>query len=334
VFRALESVTLKTGEVVEAGVVVGPDLDWADRLADLLSHKGSTWQYGNEMALRHDIGIDALFYVLHRDGEPFVNMMNIEYRGVGLFGHVYTRPEDREQGAASGLMPQVMADFRRRDGRALYLGTGYDGHPYRMYAKNGFAGFEPRSGYMGYYTNSEEHFYKAYFEGTAVIEKLDWPNWPASIPLFAGNFPGTVRSIVMGATGRYSTEGPMIPLQRDETQRPEMGLGTRTAILKIPETGAVAGLATYGANPLWRGSWTVDLYCHPNYWEQGDDLLAAVEIQPAERLLAYCDAGFEPKERILKRAGFEPVVTYRKRVAADYARTRHVDVTEWQKTSL
>ena len=25
--------------------------------------------------------------------------MTIEYRGVGLLGHVYTRPEDRRQGA-------------------------------------------------------------------------------------------------------------------------------------------------------------------------------------------------------------------------------------------
>jgi hypothetical protein len=81
------------------------------------------------MALRHDLGLDVFYYILHRDGVPFTNMMNIEYRGVGLYGHVFTKPEDRQKGAASALMPMLMDDFRARGGKALYLGTGYDSHP-------------------------------------------------------------------------------------------------------------------------------------------------------------------------------------------------------------
>ena len=330
-YRAIEEVTLKDGSKVEAGVVVGPDLDWADRVEELLGHKGEIWRWGNERVLRNDLGVDVFYYILHRDGQPFANMMNIEYRGVGLFGHVYTKPEDRQNGAASALMPLLMEDFRQRGGKALVLGTGYDSHPYHLYAKNGFVGLEPTSGTMAYYTGSEADFYDEYFKGETQIEALAWRHWPASIPVFAGDYDVVVRAMTMRATGRYSTEGPMIPLLKDGERRPGMGLGTGTAVLEIPETGAVAGLATYGLNPLWRGTWTVDLYCHPDHWDRGEELLNTLEIQPAERLLAYCDAGFEPKEQILRCLGFEPLATYKDRVAADHARTRPVDVTEWEK---
>lgn len=332
-YRDLETVRLKDGTEVQAGVVVGPDTEWADRVEELLSHKGSTWRWGNEMAMRHDLGIDCLYYILHRDGEPFANMMNIEFRGVGLFGHVFTKPDERQNGAASALMPLLMDDFRSRGGQMLLLGTGYDSHPYHLYAKNGFVGLEPTSGYMAYYADSEDAFYRRWFtDGEAVVEQLTWRHWPGAIPLFSAPNPVTVRSMGMRATGRYSVEGPMIPMLEDEhVTRPKMGLGTRTAVLEIKETGAVAGLASYGRNPLWRGAWTVDLFCHPDHWDRGRELYEAMEIQPAERLLAYCDAGFEPKEKVLREVGFEPLVTYKDRVAVDHARTRYVDVTEWEK---
>ena len=331
-YRELEPVTLKNGERVEAGVVVGPDLDWADRVEGLLSHKGEIWLWGNEMTLRHDLGIDALFYILHRDGVPFANMMNIEYRGVGLYGHVYTEPEDRRQGAASALMPMLMEDFRARGGKALFLGTGYDSHPYHLYAENGFVGLEPKSGQMAYYAESEEAFYSEYFGHLATeTSRLGWAHWPASIPLFAGDFKGTIRSTVMRLTGKASTEGPMIPLERDEIEKQEKGEGPRSVVLSLPETGAVAGLATCGPHPLWSGACTLDIYCHPDHWRQGFELLSTIEIPPAERLLAYCDSGFQEKEEVLSEAGFKPIATYKNRVAADRARTRFVDVREWEK---
>jgi GNAT superfamily N-acetyltransferase len=283
------------------------------------------------MVLRNDLGLDVFYYVLHRDGEPFTNMMNIESRGVGLFGHVFTKPEDRQQGAAGALMPLLMEDFRSRGGQALYLGTGYDSHPFHLYAKNGFFGVEPRSGLMAYYLDSEAAFYASYFQGEAEIETLKWTHWPAADPLFTGNFKGTVRSTVMRIMGRSSTEGPMIPLERAEIKRQEDGEGPRSVVLPIQETGAVAGFATFGRHPLWSGTWTVDVYCHPEYWDQGTELFATMEFPPAERLLAYCDSGFDEKEKVLKEAGFEPITTFENRVAADEARTQFVTVREWEK---
>lgn len=330
-YRTIETVTLNNGDRVEAGVVIGPDSEWADRVEDLLSHKGEIWRWGNEMALRHDLGLDVFYYVLHRDGEPFTNMMNIEFRGVGLFGHVFTKPEERQNGAAGALMPLLMEDFKQRGGKALFLGTGYDSHPYHLYAKNGFVGLEAMSGTMACYTESEAEFYESYFSGDCEIQRLDWAHWPASIPLFAGAFDVAVRSSVMRLYRRSSTEGPMIPLERDERERREKGEGTRTTVLANNATGAVAGIATFGSNPLWPDTTTVDLYCHPQFWEHGGELLDTLELPASHRLVAYCDTGLAEKEGILKAAGFIETATYRDRVPADVAKTRYIDVTEWER---
>ena len=111
-YEKLDDVTLKTGEKVELGVVMGPDLEWADRIdADLLAHKGGVWQWGNEKVLRESLEMEAYFYILHRDGTPFANVMNIEYKGVGILGHVYTRPEERQQGACAAIFRGLMPHF-------------------------------------------------------------------------------------------------------------------------------------------------------------------------------------------------------------------------------
>ena len=101
-----------------------------ERIEALLGHKGEEWQWQNSRCARDDLGIDVYYYILHRDGVPFANMMTAECAGVGHFGHVWTRPEDRRKGAADQLMGLQMEDFRGRGGRALYLGTGFDSAAY------------------------------------------------------------------------------------------------------------------------------------------------------------------------------------------------------------
>ena len=162
-YQKLGVVKLKSGEAVEAGIVRGPDPSWAQRLVKLLWHKGDPWNWQNAQVLERDLGLDACFYVLHRDGEPFANLMTIELNGVGLFGHVWTQPADRQQGASSGLMRLQMQDFVVRGGQALFLGAGYGSVAYNMYASFGFVGIEAESGYMAYYTKPQAEFEANYF---------------------------------------------------------------------------------------------------------------------------------------------------------------------------
>ncbi|MCZ6633582.1 MAG: hypothetical protein O7G87_09270 [bacterium] len=332
-YERLDVVKLKSGEEVELGVVMGPDLDWADRIdEDLLGHKGPAWRWGNRQVLTEELDLEAYFYILHRDGVPFANVMNIEYQGIGILGHVFTRPEDRRQGACSKTFEQLMPHFRSRGGRVLILGTGFDSHPYHIYRSFGFEGIEPKSGIMAYYTDSQAAFEEAFFaDGPVAVERLGASHYPVTPILFVGVFPGTVRSATMHLFGCSSSEGPLIPLLRDELERVEQDQGVRTAVLKQQETEAVVGIATYDRDAVWPGTCLVDVYCHPNFWGQAGNLLSRIDLPEMHRYVVYCDAGFEAKEQVLTEAGYQRVATLEEWVPADRAVSRFVDVGVWEK---
>ena len=330
-YQDLDPITLKSGEAVQAGVVHGPDLEWASRIETFLSHKGPPWHWGNGQVLRTGTGLDAFFYLLHRNGDPFANIMTIEHRGVGLLGHVYTRPEDRRQGAATQLMALLMDHFRQRRGQALFLGTGYDSPAYHIYRAHGFASIEPESGQMAYYTTSLEEFEEAYFApGETAAEPAGWLHWPASTPLFAGDSPGVVRGAGLGLWGRRTTEGPFLPLLQDQLERSANGLPPRALALVQQATRAVVGLAMWSDHPLWPDACLVDLYCHPDFWDAGTALLQALEIPARPTRVACCDAGLHPKAEVLRAAGFRCSATLSQRVAADRRESGRVDVEVWE----
>jgi GNAT superfamily N-acetyltransferase len=325
-------VKLKTGEAVQMGVVIGPDLQWQERLVKLLAHKGNDWSWQNAEVLRADLGIEARFYIVHRDGDPISNILIAELAGVGILGHVFTRPEERQKGSMGQLMARQMSDFRARGGKALFLGTGFDSHPYHMYESFGFRGIEAQSGYMEFYTTSKEDFEAQYFaKGKAEIEPLDWTHWPASPALFMADVPGRVRCAPEEMFGRGSTEGPFVPLLRDQAQRREKNLPPRAVALRSKRTRAVVGLAMWGNHPLWPDTRLVDVFCHPNFWRKGKELLAALELPPADRCIAYGDAQCPQKHRVLRALGFRKVGKFVRRLAANRAKTDFVDVIEFEK---
>jgi hypothetical protein len=334
VYEKLNEVELKGGERVELGRVRGPDLDWAARIEALLLHKGPLWNWQNSAVLRRELGLDAYFYVLHRDGEPLANMMTVEHGGVGHFGHVWTRPEDRRKGAASLIMDAQMADFKRRGGQALFLGTGYDSAPYHIYAARGFVGLEAESGYMAYYERDEAAFYADYFAASPVeIRDLAWCDWPASAALFLADFPGVVRCPSIGLLARSSTEGSFLTLLEEAEKRRLDGEGERVRVLVSSRTGAVSGLALWAWDAQWPHTCQIDLYCHPQYWPQAGELLQSLAVPRAERYVVYADALCREKGEVLAAAGFARTATHAQRVAADRARRQWVDVEVWETRS-
>ncbi|MBI5092206.1 MAG: GNAT family N-acetyltransferase [Candidatus Hydrogenedentes bacterium] len=322
------SVTLKSGETVEVGCVQGPELAWAERIEKLLGHKGDVWRAQNSEILRNDVGIEAYFYILHRDGVPFSNIMTVEVNGVGILGHVWTDPEDRRKNATTLLMERQMAHFRERGGKALFLGTGFDSPPYHIYERFGFRGIEDHSGSMDYYASSKSIFEGWYFApGPAELEPLSWKHWPASPALFLGAFPGVVRSAPMKLIGRRSTEGRLLPLLRELAD----GKPARAVALRSRETTAVLGMAVWDWDPLWRDACLVDVYCHPDHWSRADELLAALELPQAARYVAYTDPECAMKCELFRRAGFRSVVTLPQWTPGDSANTHRVDVTLLEK---
>ncbi|MCC7261562.1 MAG: GNAT family N-acetyltransferase [Candidatus Latescibacteria bacterium] len=331
-YTALGTVRLKSGEQVEAGVVLGPDPEWAERVEQLLGHKGPIWQWGNSAAVRRELGIEARYYLLHRQGTPLANISTFTHRGVGHFGHVWTRPEDRRQGAASQLMGLQMAHFRQTGGQALFLGTGYDSAPYHIYASHGFVGLEPKSGNMEFYTGAKAAFEVEFFaKGVVHEDEVRWRHWPASGPLFLGDYPGVVRCAPLKLLGRKSTEGPFLDLIEAEEQRRERGEARRARVLCQTASQAVVALAYWDWDPLWASTCVVDVYSHPEFWEDSLELLPSLSLPAAERYVAYCDPDCPAKEHALALAGFKNTATFARRVAADRARTRLVDVQVWER---
>ena len=328
-YEPLGSVVLKNGETVEAGVVVAPDLDWADRMEKLLGGSGGIWNWQNRTLLRDDVGIEAYYYILHRDGTTLANIMTAEVSGVGILGHVWTEPADRRKGAMRSLMQRQMEHFRQRGGRALYLGTDFENPAYQIYQRGGFRSAETRSGYMHCFATSREEFEATYFDVAEVeMTEVDWPHWPSSPALFMGDFPGTVRLAPLRLVGRVSSEYHLLPLIRDEGQRRRDGTARRAKVLQGRGSSAVLGLAVWDWHPLWPGIGLVDVYCHPKYWGHAGGLVTSLELPEADGWVAYADSECEPKLEVLKAAGFDESFTRSERVFADPAKRRSVDLIE------
>ncbi len=331
-YEKLEDVALKTGEKVEAGMVLAPDLQWAERLVKLLYHKGDPANWQNSEVLKSDVGIEVYFYVLHRDGSPFSNILTAEFSGVGILGHVWTNPEDRRKGACSSLMKIQMEHFRSRGGKALFLGTGFDTHPYYIYEGFGFRGIEDKSGYMDYYSTSKKEFEADYFAKEETdIQTLGWTHWPSSPALFLGDFPGIVRCAPMRLIGRASTENPFLPAIRDGIKREEEGEKPNAMVLRNRRTTAVVGFTMWRWHPIWPDTCLLDIYCHPAYWDKAGDLLASLSLPDADRYIAYGDASCEQKYGVLSDAGFRQTARFVDRVPGDKAKTFFVGVTLFER---
>ncbi|MGH7996825.1 MAG: GNAT family N-acetyltransferase [Opitutaceae bacterium] len=306
--RLLGPATLRTGEVADAAVIEAPDPDWAERIERMLRHKGDPWNWQNSELLRRPCGLAARFFILHRAGIPFSNIMLAEDAGVALLGHVWTEPADRGGGASSLLMRAALDDFEGRGGRAIFLGTEFDSEPWRYYRRRGFEAVEPGSGYMARYGESAEEFERAWFGGAqALVEPLDWTHWPAAAPLCLGGFPGLVRLAAGQLIGRISSEGALLPLIRDARRRRESCQGGGPVVLRDAAGPAVLGIASRLPHPLWPDTDIVDLFCHPRWWPRAADLLAAIPNAGARRAVAFADAGEPARRAALESAGFRGI---------------------------
>ncbi|HEU5077902.1 MAG TPA: GNAT family N-acetyltransferase [Opitutaceae bacterium] len=318
-FQSLRTVRLRTGEPVSAAVIRGPDDEWAERIERMLLHKGDPWNWQNSELLRRNCGVGANFFVLHREGVPFANIMIIETGGVALLGHVWTAPADRGAGGSSLLMELAMNEFRARGGRAVFLGTEFDSIAWRYYRRRGFELVEPGSGYMAFYYQARtrgrrmdrddcrggegddcggggndcrggsdddcrggggSEFERDWFGASeGVIEPLDWPHWAAAAPLCLGDFGDVVRLAGVQLIGRRSSEEPLLRLLRDERGDGAARELPKTVVLRDANGPAVLGLASRQRHPLWPKTEILDVFCHPRWWHRAPAMIAALGSQ-------------------------------------------------------
>jgi hypothetical protein len=100
------TVVLKSGDRAEATVVRAPDDNWHERITNLLAHKDEIWrwQISHLLSDRTGSSVETRFYLLHRDGIPFSNVMTVEFAGVGLLGHVGHLQQDAPPCSECGTM--------------------------------------------------------------------------------------------------------------------------------------------------------------------------------------------------------------------------------------
>lgn len=298
----LGRIILKDKTICDVLRVQGPDAEWAEKIEEMLGHKAPAYQWANQLMLRQLLGFDAYFYLVAIDGFPIANIKIMELQGVGILGDVYTRPEYREKGAASQLIKILMDDFTARGGKALYLGTGFGGTPYRMYQKFGFSSVAENSGGMAYF--SSDDFAQEYFcEGPAALQPLSWRHYPTSSALFMAPVPGVVRCAPQQLFGQRNSEGSMVKLLA-ELQKDSPAC---TAVGLQKNNGALVGLAMWDMDPLWPSTARVDVFCHPHFWEHGNAMLEVItkSIPPSVRqCIAFGDEQCPQKQTVLLNAGF------------------------------
>ncbi len=298
--RLLSQITLKDGTPAEVRLVMPPEAGWAETMHCFLKHKGLPWQIHWLRAFEGGCDdLETRFYLLVVDGEPVGNVMTVESIGVGILGHVYTKPRWRGKGAASILMRAACDDFAGRDGVVLYLYTEYEGMPWRLYAKFGFEGFLPESGLMRWVRQPER--LHAMFGGNHLKARAaQWSDWPLLQCLLLQPGNDHVKNVGLKRFGMCDMEGAFLTLQERMDKIEGM-----SAAVATNEQGMAVGLAT--AMPLDAALTDyvlVDVFAHRAAEPAAAMLLEALAL-PADRpLLAVVDEAADARRRALEAAGF------------------------------
>ena len=297
--RELARVTLKSGEEMECLLVEEPEACWAADIQELLVHKREHVHWHIERAVAGPLdALETRFHLGVVDGQAAGNIMTVEHGGIGILGHVFTRPEQRRKGIASRIMAAQMADFRARGGRALTLGTGFDSPPYWIYHSHGFRSSAPGTGAMWYWRQPEqaEELWRAPVVGSAAPR---WEHWPLLNLLCHQPHGDRLRHAARGVWGQRNFEGDFVPYKR------ALDAGDALPAARVLENaaGLVVGWAGVEDDPVWRGrAALLDLFVHPAAWHAAADLLAALPLPP-KPLFAYADHD-SPKNDLLQSHGF------------------------------
>ena len=299
-YKKLGNTVLKTDERMEVGVITAPDERHAEEVKQFLGHKGGNWEWHIERCVIESLDeLETRFYVGKVNGSIITNIMTVEHEGIGILGHVFTLPDQRRKGACKGAMAYQMEDFRQRNGRALYLGTGYNGHPYHIYHSFGFESVIPESGFMKYHVNTdfEEHYFSP---APAKPKSVEWHDWPKVTALSGIVGWDALRSLTWNVFGPTNLEGGFLgfkhTLETDDTYD--------DAKLLVTESGAIVGWATVCRDSQWRNAVAIlDLFFHPNFVESVPTLLSALQF-PELKVQCYVDSAAKKKAAVLEAAGF------------------------------
>jgi hypothetical protein len=304
-YRQLGEGRLHSGEVLEIGVVEAPDPAWADPIGRFLVHKGGDWNYHINRALNGPLDdLQTAFYVGLVEGELVSQVMVSGARKAGILGHVFTAPLWRQRGAYRQVMAVQMADMPRRGVEILTLGTGYDSHPYHIYASFGFRPVAPEHGFMRWLADpaAEQRYLAA---APATVRPLCWGDWGALNVLMAqpvGADDPRPRLPTLGIKGQHSAEGAFLTFMRRSEHQGEGG----NRVVQS-DTGAVTGWCLLAPDPRWFGDvWLLDVGVQPAFARFQAELTRDLPWPAAP---IYAMQSSDRETAWLRHLGFAPLAT-------------------------
>ena len=306
-YTPLKSTRLTTGEPLEIGVVLTPEASFRSRVVPFLGHKPGNFQWHFECAFEPGriADLETRFYLGLLDETPICNIMTVEYDGIGILGHVYTRPEQRRKSACRLVMTEQMTDFGMRNGRYLTLGTWFQSHPYWIYHDFGFRSISPDSGFM--YYQASDTFETDYFNSAEVkIVKPTWKDWPTMNVLCAQGGAPYLRSIAFELFGQKNFEGGFLTFLKGFEEDPN-----RDARILKSTTGAIVGYVMIQPDRRWtEQTLLLDLYLHPEYTSHAPALLQSLPLPENRKIQSFTENDTDWKTGALLGEGFEHEATF------------------------
>lgn len=297
-YSLLGEETLKSGEKLRVGCVLGPCQEYAERLVSFLKHKGGLWVWHIEKALKEPLeGLESRFYIGEIGDTLVGNICTFESASVGILGHVYTYPAHRRKGICQTLMHYVMEDFRRRGGKILTLSTGYNSPAYHIYASFGFRSIRPGSGVMRY--DADPVFTAHYFDPQPVTPRpVRWGDGGVISVLNVELERPYLRSVALRIFQPGIFEHEILRLM----YALEKGECISARVLETSDQ-KVVGLGTCFRDPIWPSVWLIDLWCHPNFFDYQGDLFSSWEIPPG-RAWAFLEEVAPSLREVFQQQGF------------------------------
>ncbi len=295
----LTTVRLKSNEEMSLIRVAAPEPQWAERLVDLIAHKGEPWVGYLRLVLQQQLpGLEVYVYVGLLAGEIAGNIMTLEATAprLGILGNVLTAPAHRRKGICMALMEALTNDFRGRGGRGMTLGTGYGSPAYHIYHSFGFRSV---AGTGRMIWQVEPGFLQDYFAPAPTqVRDIAWPDWAFLDLLYTMEEGDFVRNVRFAQYGLSAYEGLFPQLHEMTTQPP----GQSKVLEK--DSGEVVGHVTLLPDPRWRDSvLLLDVFIHPNSYPAAGELLAAIEFPANTKIQAYAETTAQEKIATLKDRG-------------------------------
>jgi len=299
----LATETLRTGERLTIECILAPEPEREAQIRPFLGHKPANYRAHIDAAFAGKCDdLETRFYIGLLNGEMVGNIMTVETDGIGIFGHVHTREDQRRKGICDAIMRHQMKDFRRRNGHVLLLGTGYQSPAYRIYENHGFRDWPVgHPGAMRYDRVPQAEFEATFFTSAPSHPvPARWKHWPLVALLATVPVPATLRSLTLNLWDVGLMEGSYSNFLYVYGARPE----ACAAVLES-ETGAVTALATCVPDSRWPGIQLLDMFAHPVATvEDLARLLRSLPL-PKSPVQSYADARDTQKIGALEAAGFQ-----------------------------